>query len=168
MLSAMAVSSCGLISADFEGDVRVKMGITDPENKYSDIEMLDPNDYEDYRNNKDKIKAGEVTGIEIRITQLNQDNLATLARGEVSVLRPGGNIESDADWINAIGEWQGVPLVINNVFRVNLAPERLAELNEILFADNGPITMRVIGVTDQGPVDFEFEVTVHIRFTAGV
>ncbi|MCG8467114.1 MAG: hypothetical protein MJB57_02760 [Gemmatimonadetes bacterium] len=99
--------------------------------------------------------------VAVKMKSLGPDNRAKKLDGQVDV-RPGPN----EPWIEAVGEWQGVPVEVDNDFRVDLAPDRLRELNEVLFEDRGPISMRVIGLTDQGPVDMELEVIVYIRFTA--
>ncbi len=162
---ASANVGCGLISADFEGTVTILAEVVgdDGQNTFESVEVVDPNENEDYRNNKDKIQEGEIVSIDVEITRIPPRNAATWVVGGVDVRKEGA-----ADWIQGVAEWEGVPVQQDNVFRLTLSPERQAELNKIVFEEDGPIEMNIIGVADQEPVEFDVKITLAMLFTAGL
>lgn len=161
---ASANAGCGLISADFEGTVRILAQISgdDGQRTFESLEVVDPNSNEDYKNNKDKIQEGEITAIDVKITRVTPRNNATVVVGQVDVRKTGAE-----DWVQGVAEWEGVPVEQDNVFRLTLSPERQAELNKIVFEDEGSIDMNIVGVADQEPVEFDVEITLLMRFVAG-
>ncbi len=162
---ASANAGCGLISADFEGTVRIIGEVVgdDGQRTFESLEVVDPNENEDYRNNKDKIEKGEIVSIDVKIVRISQRNNAKVVVGQVDIRKEGA-----AEWVQGVAEWEGVPVEADNVFRLTLSPERQAELNKIVFEEEGAIQMNIVGVADQEPVDFEFEMTLNMRFTAGI
>lgn len=162
---AAANAGCGLISADFEGTVKIIAEVVgdDGERTFESIEIVNPNDNEDYRNNKDKIQEGEITSIDVKIIRISDRNNAKVVVGQVDV-RP----EGAAEWTEGVAEWNGVNVERDNVWRLQLSPERQAELNRIVFENDTPIEMNIVGIADTDPVDFEVEITLNMRFQAGL
>lgn len=166
ILSGASVNAgCGLISADFEGTVKILAEVRgDPgQRTFEKLEVVNPDDNEDYRNNKDKIEEGEITSIDVKITRIPANNRAQVIVGQVDVRKEGA-----AEWTQGVAEWEGVPLVQDNVFRLELNAEKQAELNRIVFEEPGPIQMNIVGIADQEPVEFDVEITLNMRFTAGL
>lgn len=161
---ALVHAGCGLISADFDGTIKIQASVVgdDGQMTFESLELVDPNDNEDYRNNKDKIKEGEVYAIDMKVIRVPARNNANVVVGQIDV-RPQGA----ANWMTAVGEWDGVSIQQDNTFRLMIDPEQQAELNRILF-EGTPIEMNIIGIADAEPVELDFEITVHIRFTAGL
>ncbi len=135
----------------------------DGERTFESLEIVDPNSNEDYRNNKDKIQEGEITSIDVKIIRVSDRNQSKVVVGQVDV-RP----EGAAEWTEGVAEWNGVSVERDNVFRLGLPTEKQAELNRIVFESGGPIEMNIIGSADSEPVDFEIEITLNMRFTAGL
>ena len=164
--AALAGTGCFLISADFEGDVNVLVDFLETDdNTYSGVERVDPNDYEDYADNRDRIEEGEIIGIDVTFVDVPSINDATYARGRIDVKRADA---PDSEYILAVGEWSGVNIVANNRFPVPLTAEGKAQVDEILFGDTGPIDLRITGETDTATIAFTAQITVRLRFTAGI
>ncbi len=168
-LAGSSSTGCDLVAADFEGDVKITVDVGDPdstETTYSDILSIDPEENEEYRDNKDRIKSGEIIGIELEFVELDPANRATLVVGQADVRKKveGG----DGPWTEGIGVWQGVQVVQGNKLRLTLPVERQAELNRILFDEPGPLEIRLRGDADQGPFAAKVQVTVFLRFRAGL
>ena len=171
LLASVAGSGCGLISADFEGDIKLRVSVgdpTDPDNRYEDLVVTDPEDNADYRENKDKIKSGQVTAVELEFINITPGILSNLVVGEAHVRKQREGQAPNEGWVQAVGVWEGVQVIQGNKFRLTLPAEGQRHLNRIVFDEPGPIELRLTGVADRGPVAFEVQVTLFMRFTAGL
>jgi hypothetical protein len=169
LLQGLAAAGCGLVSADFEGDVKITVEAGDPTDAtktYADIVTFDPEENQDYRDNKDRIKSGEVIGIELEFVRLHPDNRATIGFGQADVRKKREGAEDP--WLEAVANWEGVQIVEGNKVRLTLPVEKQAALNKMLFEDSGPLEFRLRGEADQGPVAFTVQATIFLRFTAGL
>lgn len=170
-------TGCGLISADFEGDVRVTFDFDEEGSRYEGFEFVNPDDYQDYADNKDRIKDGELIGMELAIIDVPQRNNARQIFGQVDVRRAGVTPDAPTpEFITAVAEWQGVDLVENNAVDIELSPAAKAQVDDLLFSDNaGPIDLRIVGTasiaidqTSTPTVAFTGQITIRLRFTAGI
>lgn len=162
----LSSGGCGLISKDFEGQVEVVADVDDEDREYYDTFSVNPDENEDVKNNRDKIESGEVTAIYMEIREVRAHNLATFVVGQVDVRSQVSGQAADANWITAVGKWDGIQLVPGNSFKLTVPLETQKQLNDLVFVTGGPIEIRVQGFGDQGPVAFEFKVTLKLRFTA--
>lgn len=163
-------SACSLIPIEATADGKLQFEIRGDTNTYSDIVSYDPNENEDYQRYKDQFDRGEIDSILIRVLRLRAGNEATWVAGQVDV-RPSGAGE-DA-WVEGVSEWNGLRLqgdlrtdgtreeLRDEIFLNPATFQNYDELNRVVFqGDRGPIDLRVQGVADQGPVQFDMEVTV--------
>lgn len=166
-IGLMANTGCFLISADFEGDVKVQVDFLElDQNTYSGIQTVDPNEYEEYRDNRDRIEGGELLGIDVTFVDVPQNNDATFAVGRIDIKRAG---DPDENYIETVGEWSGVNIAVGNSFPVDLTPTAKGQVDELLFGSNpGALDLRILGETDVAPIAFTAEITVRLRFTAGI
>ena len=160
-------AGCFLISADFEGDVKVRIPFRElQDTEYRGVETVDPNDYDDYRDNKDRIQEGELLGIDVTFVEVPSENAASFAVGQIDVKRADA---SDDEYITAVGEWNGVNIEQDNSFPVQLSPVAKGQVDELLFGSNpGALDLRIIGITDTATISFTAQVTIRLRFTAGI
>ncbi|MEO1334699.1 MAG: hypothetical protein AAFV29_03610 [Myxococcota bacterium] len=163
----LANTGCFLISADFEGDVNVLVDFLEQEdNTYSGTQTVDPNDYEEYRDNRDRIKDGELLGIDVEFVDVPPENDATYGVGRIDIKRAG---EPDENYIETVGEWSGVNIVRGNSFPVELTPVAKGQVDELLFGSNpGALDLRIVGETDTATIAFTAQITIRLRFTAGI
>ncbi len=158
---------CGLISTDFEGDVSITLDFFEPDdNTYQGVERVDPNDYDDYRDNRDRIEEGEIIGITVTFVDVPPENAATYGFGQIDVKRAD---EPDSAYITAVGEWNEIPIATDNSFPVDLSPTAKGAVDDILFGSSpGAIDLRIVGFADTATISFTARITVELRFTAGI
>ncbi len=169
LLSAsLLLGGCSLISADFDGQVEIEVEVNDEDSTYESIERVNPEDNEDYRKHKDKIDEGEIESLEITIIETGPAcgdngsagcNGARLVVGQVDIQGANG------DWITGIGNWDGVEINVGNSFTVVVPIDKQEEINALL-KKGGEITLRIVGIADQGPVVMKLRIVVNLRFTA--
>ena len=163
-LAMVTSTGCGLICSDFEGDVRVDVSVSDPDSEYFSIETVDPNDYDEYADNRDRIENGEILGITVTFTSVPNTNAANYGIGQIDIRRAD---DPNADFVTAVGEWNGINIEVGNSFPVILAPDAKGQVDDILFGSNpGPVELRIAGIADQGPVEFTAEVEVQLGFSS--
>lgn len=173
ILATASVSNlgCGLLSADFEGQVKIEVSLDDEDKEFFSIEKVNPEDNEDYRNNKDKISDGRIDSIDLEFTSVipcieGQNagcNRSTLVVGQVDVRRAGTE-----DWVAGVGAWEGIQVIEGNKFRLNLAVEQQEAINKLVFEEGGELDVRLAGIADQGPVKFNVQVVLNMTFTASL
>ena len=165
-----SASACSLIPIEATADGKLQFEIDGTDNTYLDIVTYDPNENEDYMRYKDEFERGQIDSIQIKVLRLRSENEATWAAGQVDV-RPSG--AGDDAWVEGVSEWNGLRLqgdlrpdgtreeLRDEIFLNPATFENYDELNKVVFqGDRGPIDLRVQGITDQGPVKFDLEVTV--------
>ncbi len=169
LISSLALSqaACGLVESDFEGKVRLTFQVDDEDKVYKSVDMFDPNDNEDYRNNKDRIRAGRIDFMELEFVGIGQANQAQLVVGEVDVRDAG---DETNPWKEGITAWEGIQVVQGNKFLIDLPADQQADVTKLVFEREGesPLELRIDGEADQGPVDFQIQVTLNMTFTAGL
>lgn len=171
VLSGLLLSSqtaCSLLDSDYEGQVQLLFDVQDPDNTYESIDLFDPNENQDFADNKDRISTGTVESIEFRFRSIAAANVAQLVLGSAR-LRPNG--DESTPWIEGVSAWEGVQVLPDNTFLVRVPGDKQAQLTELIFEDAGevpPLEIEINGQADQGPVDFEIEATLNLVFTAGL
>jgi hypothetical protein len=162
-LFALGLGGCGLISADFEGQVKLVVDVNDDDSSYFAIKDVNPEDNQDYRDNKDKIREGRIDSIDLEFIQIGAENLSQIVVGQVDVRHKG-----DTDWITGVGAWEGIQVIQGNKFRLNLAAEQQEAINKLVFEEGGILEFQLAGVADQGPVKFQVQVVLNMTFTASL
>lgn len=163
----LTTPACSLLETDFEGEVRLLFDVQDPDATYQSIDLFDPNENQDFRDNRDRIQSGTVESIEFRFVDIGGDNLAQYVLGQAD-LRPAG--EETAPWIEGVSAWGEVSVTRENVFIVDIPADRQEILTELVFeADEvDPLEIRIDGRANEGPVDFDIEAKLNMVFTAGL
>jgi hypothetical protein len=172
LLGALAFSGCSLVTTEIETDVRVSGEVMGTETQVYDHFVQDLLEIEDYKNNIDKIKHGEVYAFLIEFTQVHDDNNARTVGGRVNVRVA----DSGGEWIEGVAQWNPIYLGdqtdpdrnsrLNSVY-VEPEPEAAKRLNEILFSDDPkPVEFQIEGFASEAPVHFDYRVTVYIRIKA--
>jgi hypothetical protein len=169
---ALFLCGCSLVSVEVETDVRVSGTVMGTETQVFDHFVQDLLEIEDYKNNIDKIKHGEVYAFLIEFTNIHDDNNARTVGGRVNVRVADG----DGEWVEGVAQWNPVYVGdasdpdrnsrLNSIY-LEPNPETAQRLNEILFNDNPrPVEFQVEGFASEAPVHFDYRVTVYIRIRA--
>jgi len=170
-LFALSTSACSLVPIEVTADGKLQFEVRGETTSYSDIETYDPNENEDYLRYKDQFEAGEIDSILISVLRVQPGNQATWVAGQVDVRE---HTESnDGEWTEGVSSWGGLRLMgeqqpngtqepLQDEIYLNPAlSDNYNELNRVVFKGaKGPIDLRVQGVADSGPVEFDLEVTV--------
>jgi hypothetical protein len=169
----ISIQSCSLITTEVEVDVKISGEVTGSETDVFDNDVIDLLTIDDYKNNIDKIKQGEVYAFLIRFTRVHDDNRAAFVSGRVNVRWA----DSNDPWIEGVAKW--TPVYLGNIEKDPMANNRLNEiyvepdpttvkaLNRILFANPPrPVEFQVEGFANDAPVHFDYEVTAYIRLKA--
>ena len=168
-MAGLSQPACSLFDSDFEGSVRLLFEVDDPDNTYESVDLFDPNDNEDFRENRDRIRSGQIESMEFRFLDIEQANRANFVLGQADV-RPVG--EESTPWVEGVSAWEGVQVLDGNVFYVDIPGDRQAILTELIFEvdpdDLEPLEVRIDGRADDGPVRFNIQVTLNMSFTAGI
>lgn len=147
---------------DFQGTVRKQQLVQSNSNTISTIVQVDPNENDDVKNNRSKIRNGNVSKIVLQVVSLGGSNRATTIRGEIQV-RPVGS--GDNGWITIVSDWSEVPLLTGNQYTLRLDQTQVQAFNQLVFsADAGALELRIEGETDNSPVEFMFEIAVELEF----
>jgi len=179
---AFGSAACGIATSDFSAGVSFSADIDDPDNFYDDYVLFDPNDSEDFRDNRDKIESGKIRRITINISRVGSDHDATLGVGQIDVraapfdateppaLEFLDNPEDDPNgpFITGIAAWDPVALIENEPFELKLNQDELESVHDLIFERGGPLEVRFVGLANTGPVDFTFDVDIELDFTARV
>jgi hypothetical protein len=170
-LGAALLCGCSLVTTEIETDVRISGMVNGDDTQYFDQQTQDLLEIEDYKNNIDKIKNGEVYAFLIEFTNVYADNMARTVGGRVNV-----RVSGSEDWIQGVAHWNPIYLGdetdpdrnsrLNSVY-VEPEPEAATRLNEILFSqDPKPVDFQIEGFASDAPVHFDYRVTVYIRIKA--
>lgn len=164
-----AQPACSLLESDFEGSVTLNFVVDDPDNIYQSIDMFDPNDNDDFRENRDRIETGTIESMELtfRNVRFSPENEATYVFGQADI-RPAG--DESAPWTEGVSAWETIAVVENNTFFVDVPADRQEVITDLVFEadESQPLEVRIDGAADQGPVLFDIEVRLNLVFTAGV
>lgn len=167
---AFTQSACGLVPIEVTADGRLQFEVRGETNTYSSIETYDLNDNEDYRNYKDQFSRGEIDAIQIDVLRVTSANQATWVAGQVDVREHTD--DPNAPWVEGVSAWGGLRLMgesasgrmeplLDSIYLNPASFDNYGELNQVVFQDtSGVLDFRVQGVGDQGPVEFDIEVTV--------
>jgi hypothetical protein len=183
----VSTPACSLLTSDFTANVDFTAVIEDEDPFYNDFELFDPNDNEDFRDNKERIEDGKITRITITILTTEREGLdhaATLGVGQIDIRGAPEDAETppaegfdptDLDsipgepFIQAVARWNNpVALVGGESFDLDLNEDTLDEVHGLIFERAGPLEVRFLGLADTGPVNFEFEVEFELDFRANV
>lgn len=170
-LFALTQAACGLVPIEVSADGKIQFEIRGETNEYSDIVSYDPNENEDYLRYKDQFDRGEIDSILISVLRVRPDNQATWVAGQVDVREKTES--NDGAWVEGVSSWGGLRLMgeqapdgsqqplQDEIFLNPALSDNYSELNAVVFQGaRGPIDLRVQGVADTGPVEFDLEVTV--------
>lgn len=168
--TAVSMSGCSLIPLEVTADGKLQFEIRGETNTFSNIVTYDPNDNEDYRKYKDQFDRGQIESILITVLRVYPNNKATWVAGQVDV-RPAG--AGDDAWVQGVSEWGGLRLMgeegpngvrealLDEIYLTPAEWDNFDELNRVVFqGDKGALEFRVQGVGNEGPVEFDIEVTV--------
>lgn len=167
-LLAATQPACSLLDTDFEGSVRLLFNVNDPDTVYQSVDMFNPNDNEDFAANRDRIRTGTIESMEFRFQQVMPDNRSSLVLGSADI-RPAGSMD---EWTEGVSAWEGVQVISNNTFFVDVPADKQQILTDLIFeteeGDPEALEVRIDGLADQGPVMFDIQVTLNMIFTAGL
>lgn len=105
---AVALSGCGLLTKDIDTTVSFDhLDIASLGSTYDAILRYDPNQVDDVRNNRDKIKTGQIMSIDLVIKQVLDGNKAQFIGGHVDVKR---SIDPESSYQRAVGSYEAIPL----------------------------------------------------------
>lgn len=163
-------SACSLLDTDFTGSVNLDFQIDDEDNVYQDIQLFDPNENDDFRDNSDRIKTGTLTSIEFSFLSIEPtpNNQAQVVLGRADIR--SASSANPQDWVEGVSAWNGVAVDRESVFVVQVPADRQEVIRDLVFeADEvEPLEIRVDGRADQGPVGFTLRATLNMEFTAGI
>jgi hypothetical protein len=173
-LLGIALGGCSLVTTEIETDVRVSGEVTGTSTQVYDRFVQDLLEIEDYKNNIDKVKHGEVYAFLIEFTSVHDNNRARTVGGRVNVRLASENDEGE--WVLGVAQWNPVYLGdetdpdrnsrLNSIY-LEPEPEAAKHLHEILFNDNPkPVEFELEGFASDAPVGFDYRVTVYIRIKA--
>lgn len=159
-------SACSLFDSDFTGTVNLDFIVDDADATYQSNDLFDPNENEDFANNRDRIKDGTIESMEFRFLDIRADNASEIVFGQVD-LRPANS--SDA-WVEGVSAWSSIPVLNDNVFVVQVPAVNQEILSDLVFRgdDASALELRIDGNADQGPVKFNIRATLNMVFTAGL
>lgn len=169
-LLASSQTACSLFDSSFDGSVELLFDVQDNDNLYQSIDLFDPNDNRDFRDNRDRIRTGTIRRMTFEfIDPIPSANAANFVLGRVDI-RPAG--EESSPWIEGVSAWAGVPVDVSSPFIVDIPADRQRVFTDLIFEvepdDQDPLEVRIDGRADQGPVDFSLRVTLEIAFTASL
>lgn len=160
-------SGCSLFDSDFDGQLTVRVQIQDPDRDYeSDDDRFNPNDDEDYRENRDRVKDVVIDSLLFTLTDVPNSNIAEVIAGQVDVVN-----EATGSIVPGVSAWEGVQVVQGNQYFVSVPSTRQEELSElVLGVDPGSegLLLIVKGEANASPVDLQMDVTLNFFFTAGI
>lgn len=182
--AAFGVSGCGIVSADFDGSVTLDAFInSDPdETSFDGCVSFDPNEDDDFRENKDKLDGGIIRGIKLRITELNPPSSGSETNhegdfgvGQIDIRRnldpgnPDPTCEPDPNnpFIEAAARWDPVPLEVGSEFELEIEQSVMDRVHALVFDDNAPLEVRFVGISDD-QVNFEFQAIFDLQFDVRV
>jgi len=180
-MTAIPLSGCGIITTEFDGTVSIDAFITsDPdENFFKGCVGFDPNEDEDYRENKDRLDGGIIRAVFIEITDINPPDSgsdtpheANFGVGEIDIRRnadpsnPDPTCDQELEerpFIEAAARWDPVRLAPGVRFPVELDQSVLKEVHRLIFDEQAPLEVRFVGIADE-QVNFAFEAEFDLEF----
>lgn len=162
-------AGCSLLDSDFEGAVTLDFEVLATGRDYDDIEVFDPNDDEDFANNRDRIQDGTIDSMEFTIVnvQPSPTNEATFVFGRADVRLAD---DPNAPWIEGVSAWEGIEVFEGNRFFVDVPADQQEQITRLIFdtdaAGERRLEVRVTGGADRGPVNFQIRVRLNIVFVA--
>lgn len=179
VMAAVGVSGCGIITSEFDGAVTLEAFInSDPDESFFDgCVSFDPNEDEDFRENKDKLDGGIIRRITISITDLDSPTSDTVHEanygvGQIDIRRnpePSNDDPTcdqnlqDQPFIEAAARWDPVPLQVGSSFDVEIEQSVMDEVHRLVFDEQAPLEVRFVGIADD-QVNFTFDVRFELEF----
>lgn len=172
IVAASTQPACSLLESDFDTSVQLDFEVDDPDRTYSSIDAFNPNDNDDFRENRDRIQDLRIESMEFVFLGIDPENEADLVLGQADV-REAGEMDPEVNpWVEGVSAWEGVQVLSNNRFFVDVPGTRQEALTDLLLGvepgDGNALEVRIDGRADQGPVDFDIRVTVNLAFQAGI
>lgn len=159
-------AACSLFDTDFEGSVNLLFSIDDPDNSYQSVDLFDPNENDDFSDNRDRIKEGTVESMEFTFVDIRGSNRAGVIFGSADI-RPSG--DEMVEFIETV-PYDTFEVGIENSLYVPVPADRQELITELVFeADEAtPLEIQIDGGADTGPVAFDIQVRLNMVFTAGL
>ncbi|MBX2813479.1 MAG: hypothetical protein KTR25_16805 [Myxococcales bacterium] len=165
MSSTMA---CSLLESDFEGSVTLNFVINDIDQTYRETELFNPNDNEDFADNRDNIKDGTIESMVFTFRDVQLDNAATILFGQAHVSR-AGSVDDNDYLVEGVTAWDGFKVEDGARYFVDIPAENQEALSDLIFSDDPleAIDIHIDGGADRGPVRLGLDVRLNLAFTAG-
>lgn len=177
--AAVGLSGCGIVTSEFDGTVRIDAFIySDPDETFFDgCVAFDPNEDEDFQENKDKLDGGLIRRITLEITDIDTPESPTpheanYGVGQIDIRRnedPSNedptcdqNLEGNP-FIEAAARWDPVPLSVGTRFDLEIDQAVMGEIHRLVFDDKAPLEVRFVGIADE-QTNFEFEAEFELEF----
>lgn len=187
LAAAVGASGCGIVTSEFEGSVTLDSYInSDPEETFFDgCVAFDPNEDEDFRENKDKLESGIVRRIVVQVTEVypngDSPNSATpheadYGVGQIDIRRNPDPTNPDPTcdqmlieqpFIEAVARWDPVPLEVGTEFDLEIEQSVMEDVHQLVFDDHAPLEVRFVGISDD-QVNFDFQVRFELEFDVSV
>lgn len=168
---AFAISGCGLISGNFDAELRADFIVDGTGHLFEKELTVNPADYPDVEDNCGAIEkeTGQIRTMTVEVLTVNQNNKATYGHGEVYMRHATETPWPADDPANAFASFQDTPLLTGQVITLDMTPARRKALAELVFTENcdRALQIRMVGASDAGPVSFSGRVTFFVDFVAG-
>jgi len=183
LLAAVGASGCGIVTSEFDGSVTLDSFMySKPDERFFDgCVSFDPNEDEDFRENKDKLESGIIRRITIQVTEVyrsgggpnsSTEHEADYGVGQIDVRRnpdptnPNPTCDrllEEQPFIEAAARWDPVPLERGANFDVEIDPSVMEEVHSLVFDQQAPLEVRFVGIADE-QVNFDFQVRFELEF----
>lgn len=182
-LMAWGSEGCSLTEASFDASVEVDAVVDGTDAVFRECVTFDPNDSQDFRDNRDRIEEGRIANIRVQITNTGprqpgpRQHAATYGYGQIDVRPlvvtdqrdPVTNCyirEGAPEWVS-IAQWEPVVLYPGeDPFEPIIDNDGVGRLHEWVFDQGQALEVFFDGTADRGPVNFDFKVRFDLEFTA--
>ena len=175
LIPALLFVGCGLTVQDFDGKVKANIILKSetvdtmacsayPDGKgWVGQVTVNTDDNADVRDNRDRIKegSGKIREISVEIVDLLPENMATFGGGSAKLTKAG---EALPEYNHA--QFSGVPIVEDQAFKLDITPERRAEISNLVFTET-MITADLAGCANDD-IAIEARITFFVEFAAGL
>lgn len=165
----LALAGCDSLTTDINATIKVNISVDANGNTYEEIFSVNPLEHQDIKDNADKIKSGSIVKVQMEITSLGANNMATMGSGQLYA-KLGSAAWPEAIAANQLASFENVPVMAGQVITMSVSTEQNTRLADLLFPEGGPqqIDAKVVGETDTGPLAFEAKIILEVEVQAGL
>lgn len=169
LLPLLFATGCNLLTTQLSGTVQVDFDVDTTDKHYADDFVVDANDNQDVRDNREHIQSGAIKDVRFEIVSLHDGNAATVGTAELYARRFEASTWPEEPRERAISTVDAQPVVPGPVALV-LSEEKKQEIADLLFAESGEtrVELRFAGDADNAPVRFTGRAIFELDVTAGL